>query len=107
MITKTIAVDFDLTICDSKFPECGPPIQGVKEALHRFKELGYYIIISSCRTCHWRYDLFPGTSTNVKERPATINMEKFLIEHELPFDEIDYGDRGKVIADFTICDKAI
>jgi len=48
---KTIAVDFDHTLC-SHTPEpghkLGPPIEGAREALMLLKNSGYNIIIYSC-----------------------------------------------------------
>lgn len=107
--TPCIAVDFDATLCDSKYPLCGEPKPGGKEALERFKQLGYLILIFSCRTCHWHYDLYPNVKRGepVMEREAVINMKNWLIEHNIPFDEIDDGSRGKADYAFLVDDKAV
>lgn len=103
-----LAIDFDKTLCDSDYPNCGPPIPGGKEALERFRELGYKILIYSCRCCHWNYKLYGGSrDIPVLERTHVVAMRNWLIEHSIPFDEIDDGSRGKADASWTIDDKAI
>jgi hypothetical protein len=101
-------VDFDLTLCDSDYPKCGPPIPGGKEALQRFRELGYLIIIDSCRSCSWHCDAYGVDKTKpVLEREHVVAMRDWLIEHEIPFDEINDGSRGKIFAQWYIDDKGI
>jgi hypothetical protein len=104
-----VAVDFDATLCHSNYPACGDPIPGGKEALERFRQLGYLILIFSCRTCHWHYGLYPNVKRGepVMEREAVVNMKNWLIEHEIPFDEIDEGTRGKPDYTYLVDDKAI
>lgn len=103
-----IAVDFDDTLCASKYPVCGPMKEGARDALIRFRELGYLILIYSCRTCHWHHKQY-GTRREdpVMERQHVINMREWLIEHDIPFDEIDDGSRGKPWAQFYIDDKGV
>lgn len=102
-----IAVDFDATLCDSKYPHCGEPKEGGKEALELFRSLGYLILIYSCRTCHWHYDLYGGKGIPVMERPHVVAMREWLIEQGIPFDEIDDGSKGKPWADYYIDDKGV
>jgi hypothetical protein len=104
-----IAIDFDNTLCDSKYPACGDPIPGGKEALEQFRALGYLILIYSCRACHWHYDLYPSVKRGmpVMERESVVNMKNWLIEHGYPFDEIDDGSRGKPDATWFVDDKGI
>lgn len=104
-----IAVDFDGTLCNSNYPDCGSPFAGGKQALEKFRKLGYLILIYSCRSCHWHYDLYPNVKreTPVAERDTVVNMRKWLIEHDYPFDEIDDGSKGKPFADFYIDDRGI
>lgn len=108
---RVIAVDFDLTICDSKYPECGPPKKGAKAGLQALREMGFTILIYSCRTCHWHFDLFGAAgedqNTPVFERYAARKMGDWLDANEMPYDEIDDGTRGKPYADFYIDDKGI
>ena len=48
-MTRTIAVDFDGTICTNKFPLIGDPNNLVIETLQREKEQGSKIILWTCR----------------------------------------------------------
>lgn len=95
----TLCVDFDNTICQSKYPEVGPPVKGAKEALTAFRALGFWVIISSCRTSHFHYNVYggdPGQPT--LERDHVKAMVNWLDEQGIPYDEIDDGSRGKVSA---------
>lgn len=106
---KSITVDFDQTICDSKFPELGPPKLGAKEALQAFRDMGYQIIISSCRSCGWHWDVYyPDTEfTHATNRPVFIGMQEWLDEHQMPYDILDDGTRGKTSSSFYIDDKGL
>jgi len=97
---KTIVVDFDKTICNSNYPDVGHINKGAKEALTLFKSLGYNIIISSCRTSGWYLDHFDY-------RVGYQVMVDCLKQHEIPFDYIDEGDKGKPFANYYVDDKAI
>jgi len=46
---KVIAVDFDGTLCENKYPEIGEPIRKVIDALKREKENGARVILWTCR----------------------------------------------------------
>jgi len=105
---KRIAVDFDGTLCDHAYPEIGAVKPGAKAALDIFKALGYEIIIWSCRSCHWDYDIYGGDPAQpVLERKQVKAMVDFLKANDIPFDHIDDGSKGKPSADFYIDDKAI
>lgn len=104
----TIGVDFDGTLCDFAYPGIGPVKPGAKEALELFRKLGYRIVIWTCRTCHYHYDIFGGDPAQpTMERQFVIEMKEWLDKNEIPYDEIDDGSRGKLHADFYIDDKAI
>lgn len=47
---KTIAVDFDGTLCYSKWPELGQPNQALIEYLQEWKHNGNKLILWTCRT---------------------------------------------------------
>ncbi len=96
MIQKRIAIDFG-TICKDKFPEIGELEEGAKEVIQRFKEKGWYIIIYSCRS---NSDYFDDNEKYETE------MIQFLKDNNILYDEI-YRDKGKVVADYYICDRAI
>lgn len=107
-IPKSIGVDFDGTLCDLQYPGIGAVKPGAKEALARLKELGYRIIIWTCRTCHYYYSEF-GTdpSLHTLDRPAVQDMKAWLDANGIVYDEIDDGSRGKLHADYYIDDKGI
>ena len=94
---KILAVDFDDTISTyHTFPEYGTPKKGVKEALSRLIKK-YEIIIYTCRM-------------NLKNPNRGLHhngIEIFLAKHQIPYDKIDLGLQGKIIADFYIDDRAI
>jgi len=47
---QVIAIDFDLTICDSKYPLLGDRIKGAKKYINKLHAEGYGIVINTCRT---------------------------------------------------------
>lgn len=105
---KTIAVDFDGTLCDHEYPKIGHIKSGAKEALMLFQKLGYRIIIWSCRTCHWHYDIFGGDpKMPTMERVTVKQMVSWLNKWGIPYDEVDDGSRGKPLANLYIDDRAI
>jgi hypothetical protein len=107
-VPRVIAIDFDGTLCQHQFPTIGEPQIGVKEAVERLKALGFYILIWSCRTSHWNYEVFGGDpSIHPFERPHVKAMKDWLDANGIPYDEIDDGSRGKPLADFYIDDKAV
>jgi len=86
-----IAIDFDGTIAkDKKFPDIGEPEEGVKEALSKIKEMGYTILIYTCRS---------------KDAEALELVREWLDKHEIPYDDIFEGE--KPFAKFYIDDRAI
>jgi hypothetical protein len=99
----TIAVDMDSTILyfdEHMWPELGEPLPGAKEALQKFKEMGYYVIVYTCRMNGRARD----NGEIAVQLPAII--QKFE-EHGIPYDEIAMAEDGKVSADYYIDDKAI
>lgn len=93
----TLGVDFDDTIAtNDQYPNIGAPKEGVKEALTILSRV-YEIIVYTCRT-------------NLKSDYRDYNIdqiEKFMADHQIPYDRLDLGLEGKVFADFYIDDKAI
>jgi phosphoglycolate phosphatase-like HAD superfamily hydrolase len=85
-------VDFDGTIFpnsqDAPYPEC-------LEVLNRIKAAHNYIHIYSCRSC-------PGVVTDPVA--ATADMEKYLKEHNVPYDKVVWG---KPLFNYIIDDRAI
>ena len=104
---KIVAVDFDGTLCDHEFPSIGAPKVGAKEALQRIRDLGFKILIWTCRTCHFNYEIFGGDpSTHTFERQSVKDMIAWLDANGIPYDEIDDGSRGKPLANLYVDDKA-
>lgn len=91
---KTIAIDFDRTICSRK-PDpghrLGPPTEGCKEALELLKGSGYFILIHSCN------------------RPEVIKpwMEYFKIPYDSIWGESPSDCGRKPVADWYVDDRAI
>jgi hypothetical protein len=105
---RVVAVDFDLTICESDYPDCGPAKKGAKKALQALRDMGFLILIYSCRTCHWHFDQFQQSQdTPVMQRDPVRKMAAWLHANQMPFDEIDDGTRGKPYADFYVDDKGV
>lgn len=95
-----IAVDFDGTLCEMKYPEIGTIKPYARDVMKKLKEDGHYIIIWTCRT-----------------KQHLIEAVNWLLANDIPFDRINdhnpdnaakYGDAGqKVYAHLYIDDKQI
>lgn len=105
----TICVDFDGTIVDHAFPEIGILKPGVREALEKLSE-HFTIVISSCRTSQLfkkeKPEICIPDQLNACGRDYAGEMRAFLDEHKIPYDRIDMGDEGKVVAIAYIDDRA-
>jgi hypothetical protein len=96
-----VAIDFDGTIVENEYPNIGPLKENAIRCIRLLKEIGCYIIITSCRT---NTKLHP----NLAERLTQVRIIKdFLERNNIPFDEIDDGSQGKVFADVYIDDRAV
>lgn len=106
---KTICVDFDLTIAHTEYPKIISIKPGAKEAMRAFRDMGYRIIISSCRSCFWNWDCYymGQPVTPAKDRPVFKDMIAFLDAEGIVYDEIDDGTKGKVSAKYYIDDKGV
>lgn len=77
---KIIAVDFDGTLCEDKYPEIGPPKQTVIDALLREQRFGAAVILWTCRNgdklreavlwCEQHGILFDTVNANLPENIA-------------------------------------
>jgi len=103
-----VCVDFDGTLCEFAYPGIGDPKPGAKEALQAFRDMGYHVIIYSCRTCKWYPELFaaPGEVLDMNRKCIT-DMIAWLKKHDIPYDEIDDGSKGKPMGDYYIDDKGV
>lgn len=105
---RTIAVDFDGTLCDWAYPGIGKVKEGAKEALALFRRLGFRILIWSCRTSNWYTDIFKNDISLLPiDRPETKDMIAFLEAEGLEYDEVDDGSKGKPLADYYIDDRGV
>lgn len=96
-----VVIDFDGTIVEYKYPEIGPLKKDAVRAITLLKESGCYIIITSCRA---NSTLYPS----LLQRANQLHLiQMFLIENGIPFDEVDDGTQGKIVADIYIDDHAI
>ena len=97
---KTIAVDFDGTLCFSSWPELGEPNTPLIEYLKQWKSEGNKLILWTCRAGE-----------------ALDKAVKWCNEHELQFDAVNdnlpeviemYGNNSrKISCDYYIDDRAI
>ena len=94
---RIIAVDFDGTIVEHKFPRIGPIKEKIVEKMKQEKENGTIIIIWTCR-----------------KGPFEYQMKKFLDEHNIPYDYInenwprlDFVTSDKIYADEYWDDRAV
>ena len=106
---KVICIDFDGTLCGIDYPRIGPIKTGAKEAMQLLRKQGWYIIISSCRSCSFNWSEYYGDTpvNHASERPVHQEMIKWLDDNQIPYDEIDDGTKGKVSADLYVDDRAI
>lgn len=97
---RIIAIDFDGTLCENKYPDIGAPIPTVIEFVKRQKAVGNIIILWTCRAgrqladavtwCKNQGLIFDYINENVKENVAMYG-----------------GDTRKVFADVYIDDKTL
>ena len=93
-----IAVDFDGTIVEHRYPEIGQLRRGAKEVMNELKSCHHTIIIWTCR--YLKKDL--------------VAMRDFLLSNGIPFDWINCNAPGlsfhpepKIYADVYIDDRAL
>ena len=67
-----IAIDFDGTLHQGRWPDIGEPFPGAKDIMGLLKRDGHYLII-------WTY----------REGIRQTEMVNWLMEHEIPFDRIN------------------
>lgn len=95
-----IAIDFDGTIVESRWPDVGQPLIGAIESIKKLHKRGHKIIIWTCRT----------------GEPLDKAM-RWLIANKVPYDAINAnlperikayrGDTRKVSADLYVDDKSL
>lgn len=95
-----LAVDFDDSLYLCAWPGVGPMVPDAREYLLRLKQDGHQLVIWSSRAS--RGEDRPG------EREQGLQAMKGALDQDgLPYDEIDYGDRGKIRADLYVDDHGL
>lgn len=92
---KYVAVDFDGTLCENKFPKIGIAYDDVFEWLKSQRALGSKIILWTCRS---------GELLDEAINFCRENGVEFDSVNENPFS--DYDDSKKIFADIYLDDKA-
>lgn len=98
---KNIVVDFDNTLLDFRFPFIGEPIDGSVEAINALTDMGYKIIVYSCRNNPNLFSSVESMKQNLKD------TEKALKQYGFKEFTVDKGDTGKPYALYYIDDSGI
>lgn len=103
-MSEILAIDFDGTLVADRFPEIGEPLFLAMEAVRKFKENGYKLILWTCRE-------------DSPERKYLTEAVEFCRSHGIEFDAVNenttdspynhLGKGRKVYADFYIDDKSL
>ena len=100
IIPKTIAVDFDGTLCYSKWPELGEPNKPLIQYLKAWRDQGNKLILWTCRAGE--------ALDNAVSWCRDQNLEFDAVNDNLPEIIEMYGNNSrKVSCDFYIDDRAI
>lgn len=96
---KTVAVDFDGTLCTDEYPYIGSPNLSLILALKRFRSRGGNIILWTCREgelladavswCHYKGLDFDAVNENLSE-----NIEKYRTDSRKVFADLYIDDRS-------------
>lgn len=97
-MSKIYAIDFDGTLCKSKFPDIGEPIPSAIEYVKQLKEDGHKLILWTCRVGKNLDDAVKWCKEQGIEFDAVNeNLQEVIDEYG--------GDSRKVTADYYIDDK--
>ena len=97
---KTIAVDFDGTLCYSEWPDCGPPNLALIAYLQEWRRNGNKLILWTCRAG----DALSKAVEWCKEQ----NLEFDAINDNLPEIVELYGNNSrKITCDYYIDDRML
>ena len=99
--TRDLVVDMDGTIAADSYPDIGDPEPGVKESFEKLRAAGFKIVIFTCR-------LNRADGRSQKEIDDHLErMKAWFKKHEIPYDRIDMGDKGKPFGVAMIDNKAM
>lgn len=105
-VYKTIAVDFDGTLCESCFPEIGEPKPLVIEYIKRQAAAGAHIILYTCRENGTKRNLLDEALQFCAEQGIELYAVNENPDNNFPEEYgTSFGGR-KVFADIYIDDKA-
>lgn len=94
---KIIAVDFDGTIVENKYPAMGKPRIFVFETLRSLQKKGYILILWTCRTGHLLDDAVELCKQN--------GVEFYSVNSAYPGEVLDGRAARKIDADIYIDDR--
>ncbi|HSP11318.1 MAG TPA: hypothetical protein VLO29_02235 [Salegentibacter sp.] len=95
----TIAVDFDGTIVENKFPEIGKPMLFAFESLQKLQEEGHLLIL-------WTYRYGEKLDEAI-EFCRKRGIEFYAVNKSYPEEDFDQGISRKILADIFIDDRNI
>lgn len=106
---KVIAVDFDGTLVQDKFPEIGEPNFEIVYWLRECKKRGCELILWTCRSENIITENGKGAVTNaVTYAKEILNLEFDAVNENLPrIQEKWNNDTRKVLADYYLDDKCL
>jgi len=84
----TLAIDFDNTIVEEKYPDIGNLLPGAKKYINKLYEQGYYIIINTCRA-------------NDQE----LEAEDYLYRKGISFHRLNENQPSRILQYGTDCRK--
>lgn len=96
-MNKIIAVDFDGTLCENKWPDIGAPNRRLISWLFKSQDMGYRLILWTCRQ-----------GDDLKNAVAWCQKQGLYfdaVNANLPDRIAEYGDSRKVSADIFIDDR--
>lgn len=98
MRKKTIAIDFDGTIVECKYPDIGELRKDAKETINKLYDEGYIIIINSCRSAMYEAGIYKTLKEN------DIDYDYINCNHPSSIEAFGMDCR-KISADIYIDDK--
>lgn len=100
----TMAIDFDGTLCEDKFPEIGEPKYQIINLVKRLQETGVKTILWTCRRNDSHGNHLDDAVQWCKEKGLLFDA----INENLPEVQQKWGgDTRKVLADYYLDDKNV
>ena len=94
-----IAIDYDGTLCEDKYPDIGEPKIQIIDWVKNQRKLGHKLILNTCREGHHL--------RKAVEWCAEQGIEFDAINQNIPELRYSYVGQHKVIADIYLDDKAL